>query len=64
MYNTRCKTLAAAALLCVSLLPVTVMAQNSHLDRSLWSWSASSTDTQDGGGLDALHDDDTSTFWP
>ncbi len=63
MYNTRCKTLAAAALLCVSLLPVTVMAQNSHLDRSLWSWSASSTDTQDGGGLDALHDDDTSTFW-
>ncbi len=41
----------------------TAAADNSYLDRSSWSWSASSTDTQDGGGLAALHDDDYSTFW-
>ncbi len=38
-------------------------ADNSYLNRSSWTWSASSSDTQDGGGVNALHDDDYSTFW-
>lgn len=42
---------------------VSVSAENTYLDRSSWVWSASSSDTQDGGGTDALHDSDYSTFW-
>lgn len=52
--------MAAAA---VAVLPFVVSADNSYLDRSSWSWSASSSDTQDGGGTAALCDGSYFTFW-
>lgn len=44
-------------------MPCLALADNSYLGRQSWSWSASSSDAQDGGGTDALHDDNLLTFW-
>lgn len=62
MHYTKRNHLAAAAIIGMSLTFGSMAAQT-HLDRSSWSWSASSTDTQDGGGLAAIHDDNAATFW-
>lgn len=51
------------AAVAVAALPVVALADNSYLDGSLWTWSASSSDPQDGGGTAALYDGNYSTFW-
>lgn len=56
-------TLFVAAALTAS---TTALAENSYLDRTGWSWSASSTYpyiTEDIAGLDGMHDNDVSTCW-
>lgn len=56
-------TLFVAAALMAS---ATALAENSYLDRTGWSWSASSTYpyiTEDIAGLDGIHDNNTSTCW-
>ncbi|MDE5972486.1 MAG: discoidin domain-containing protein [Muribaculaceae bacterium] len=57
------KRMIMAVAAAVAVLPFAAAADNSYLDRSSWSWSASSTDQQDGGGTAAICDGNYSTFW-
>lgn len=47
------------------LLPSMAMAENEYLDRTGWTWEASSSypTGTDGGGVAALHDGDRDTYW-